>query len=96
MNDEKKPLPEGFVDPEEAILHQDTFRKVLMGEVADPLFPPHPGAPESPEDELTQAALEDPGASELEASHAQPTLWRLVTLLAFAVIALAVVFWKFR
>ncbi len=84
------------MDPEQAILHQDTYRKVLFGEVADPLFPPHPGAPEAPEDELTQAALEDPEAAHLELPHPHPTLWRLVVLLVFAVVALACVFWWFR
>lgn len=96
MTDEKPNPSEGWVDPEQAILHQDTFRKVYLGEVSDPLFPPHPGPPEAMEDELTQAALEDPSASDLQATHAQPTLWRVVTLLVFAVVALSVVFWKTR
>ncbi|MDP2875961.1 MAG: hypothetical protein Q8O00_07240, partial [Holophaga sp.] len=60
-----------------------------------PLFPPHPGAPETPEDELTQAALADT-TLEKQGSQTQPTVWRLVTLLAFAVIALTIVFWKVR
>lgn len=94
MTDEKIPPTEDWVDPEQAILHQDTSRKVYFGEVSDPLFPPHPGAPESPEDELTQAALEDPSAGQLQDTHSQPTLWRVVALLVFAVFALTIVFWK--
>lgn len=96
MTNEKLPLPDDqWVDPEQAILHQDTYRKVMLGEVSDPLFPPHPGAPEAPEDELTQAALDDPG-TEPPVSQGQPTVWRIVALLAFAVIALSIVFWRFR
>ena len=87
---------EGPVDPEEAILHQDGYRKVMFGEVADPLFPPHPGAPEASEDDLTRAAMEDPAASTLHIAHPEPTFWRFVTILVFAVVALAVVFWWFR
>jgi hypothetical protein len=83
-------------DPEQAILHQDTYRKVIFGEVADPLFPLHPGAPESTEDELTRAALEDPAVSALNVPNSEPTFWRFVALLVFAVAALAVVFWWFR
>ena len=88
--------PEANVDPEQAILHQDTYRKVMFGEVADPLFPPHPGDPEATNDELTRAALEDPAALEVEQGDPRPTLWRLVTILVFAMGALAVVFWRAR
>lgn len=87
------------VDPEDleqTILHQDSYRKVLLGEVSDPLFPPHPGAPESSEEDLTRAALDDPAAATLNVPHPQPTFWRLVTVLLFAVGALGVVFWWFR
>ena len=79
-------------DPAKRTVHQDTFRKVYLGQVSDPLFPPHPGPAETPEDELTRLALEDPLASEPEPQGA-PTLWRLIALVAFAVIALSIVFW---
>lgn len=46
----------------------------------------------APEDELTRAALADPAPR--EAPDAGPTLWRVVTLVVFAVAALAFVFWK--
>ena len=46
----------------------------------------------APEDELTRAALEDRGPYDLP--DGRPTVWRLITVLAFAVIALAIVFWK--
>jgi hypothetical protein len=83
-------------DPEQAILHQDCYRKVMFGEVADPLFPPHPGTPVSSEDELTRAAMEDPAAGMVQVAHPEPTFWRFITLLVCAVGALTVVFWWFR
>ncbi len=86
----------GPEDLEQTILHQDSYRKVLFGEVADPLFPPHPGVPESSEDELTRAAIEDPAAATVHTAHLEPTFWRFVAILVFAVVALAVVFRWFR
>jgi len=44
------------------------------------------------DDELTRAALEDRGPFDLPDDR--PTVWRLVVVIAFAVIALAIVFWK--
>ena len=52
----------------------------------------HP--PVEPVDELTQAALSDPGAADLNGSHDAPTLWRVLTVIAVAVAALAIVFWR--
>lgn len=80
---------------EEGPLPQDTFRKVYFGQLSDPLVPPHPAPPEAPEDELTRLALEDPQPTEPPPSPS-PTLWRLITLLAFAVLALGIVFWWTR
>lgn len=45
-----------------------------------------------PEDELTRAALEDRGPYDV--TDNRPTVWRLVVVIAFAVTALAIVFWK--
>lgn len=45
-----------------------------------------------PADELTRAALEDRGPYDLPDDR--PTVWRLVVVIAFAVTALAIVFWK--
>lgn len=81
-------------DPAEHARHQDTFRKIYLGQVSDPLIPSHPEPPESPEDELTRLALEDPQASE-PSPGGGPTLWRLILLITFAVLALGIVFgWK--
>lgn len=52
----------------------------------------HPSAPAT-EDELTRAALEDREPVGRRADD-RPTVWRLVTVIAFAVVALAIVFWK--
>ena len=46
----------------------------------------------TPEDELTRAAMEDPGT--YEAPSERPTVWRLIVVITFAVVALAIVFWK--
>ncbi len=43
------------------------------------------------EDELTRAALEDPGM--VDAPDERPTPWRLVTVVVVAVAALGIVFW---
>ncbi|HEY3399738.1 MAG TPA: hypothetical protein VGK03_03825 [Geothrix sp.] len=50
-----------------------------------------PGAPAT-EDELTRAALADQGST--GQAKDRPTVWRLVVVIAFAVVALAIVFWK--
>ena len=44
------------------------------------------------DDELTRAALSDPAAFD-EPEQAGPTAWRLVTLLAVAILALTGIFW---
>jgi hypothetical protein len=44
------------------------------------------------EDDLTRAALEDAPAQDTHDDA--PTFWRLIVVIAFAVIALAIVFWK--
>lgn len=70
----------------------ETFKRVYLGQIIDPLVPPHPDPPESPEDELTRLALEDPQAQE-PPPRGGPTLWRLIALVVFAVVALGIVFW---
>lgn len=73
---------------------QDTFRRVYFGQLSDPLIP-EPRVPvETPEDELTRAALADPDALKGEVVDGGPTPWRWVFLLLLAVAALAIIFWK--
>lgn len=70
------------------------WKQVYFGQVANPLVPPHPEAPEAPEDELAQAALQDPGAATRDMVDTRPTFWRIVVLILVAVAALAIVFWR--
>ena len=73
--------------------HQDGFRRVYFGPVADPLVPPPAEELPTDEDELTRAALEDPAAHHLGLPEdSKPTLWRLIVLVLFAVAALGIVF----
>jgi hypothetical protein len=44
------------------------------------------------EDDLTRAALED--VTPQSTHNESPTFWRLIAVVAFAVIALAIVFWN--
>jgi hypothetical protein len=82
--EEERPVP----------VHQDTFRKVYFGQLSDPIYPaPEPGE-ETPEDDLTRAALSDPDALKGETFDPRPTSWRWVFLLLLAVAALGTVFWK--
>lgn len=75
---------------------RDAFREVYFGQLAQPLVPDHPEAPEAEEDELTQAALSDPDSQRLSLpQNNQPTLWRVVALVIFAIAALGIVFvWR--
>jgi hypothetical protein len=86
--------PGGPADPAGEPAPQDTFRKIYFGQLSDPLLP-EPAVPsDTPEDELTRAALEDPDAYQGEEIDPRPTSWRWVFLLLLAVGALAVVFRK--
>lgn len=86
--------PQDDILEDSVVPPQDGFRKVYMGEIADPLFPAHPEPAETPEDELTQAALADPGHAYPEHPQPAPTAWRMVMLLLLGAGALAYVFWK--
>jgi len=73
---------------------KDGYRNVMFGQIADGLVPPHPSEPESLESDLSQAALSDPAASELERQNINPTPWRAIVVITVIAIALAIVFWK--
>jgi hypothetical protein len=48
-----------------------------------------------PLDELTRAALNDPGnVNAVGSEPGPPTLWRVLVVIAVAVAALAMVFWR--
>jgi hypothetical protein len=78
----------------EIIVKQDSYRNVVFGQIADGLIPTHPGPPEADYDELTDAAINDPAAKELDAQDEHPTIWRALFLAALVIVVLAVVFWK--
>lgn len=74
---------------------QEPWKTVYLGQIAADLVPFHPDPPEAREDELTEAALADPGNVNQPQAHeaAGPTLWRLMAVLLVAVVALGIVFW---
>ena len=78
--------------PDPATRHQDTYRRVLLGQVADPLFPAHPSPAEVPEGELARLAMIDPGAKDRDAGHPVPPIWRWLGLVILAAFALGLVF----
>jgi hypothetical protein len=76
---------------------REAWKLVYFGQISRDLVPYHPEPPEAPEDELTRAALEDPDSvTRGEAEPVGPTLWRVLAVIAIAVGALALVFWKSR
>ena len=86
------------VEPEDPeileVRPQDSFHRIIFGQVEEPLFP-SPSAPSTmPEDDLTRAALSDPAAHTIDIHNTPPTLWRFVLLIIVVVAALALVFWK--
>lgn len=84
-------VPEQETDP--ATIQQTSLPKVIFGQVSDPLYPPHPGQPESSDEELLRAAMEDPAVD--APGDSRPTPWRIVILITVAIVALGMVFlWR--
>jgi len=85
--------PAGPKDPRD----KDAWKVVYFGQLSRDLVPYHPDPPEAPEDELTQAALADPESVILgDRAGGNPTFWRALTVVAVAITALALVFWRSR
>lgn len=85
------PGPEGT----EPVVDKDAWKLVYFGQLSRDLVPYHPDPPEAPEDELTQAALSDPDSvTRGEGASSGPTFWRVLVLMAVAIGALAMVFWR--
>ncbi len=78
--------------PDQATRHQDGFRKVVLGQASDPIFPAPSFPPQVSEEELTTQAMEDRGARMRNRRRPIPLLWRWLLLVILAVIALAIVF----
>ena len=83
-----EPEPE---PPDQATRHQDSFRRVVLGQISDPIFPSTSLPPVVPEDELTSQALEDRGARKRSRRHPVSALWRLLFLVILGAIALGIV-----
>jgi len=80
-------------EPEILEVHpQDSFHRIIFGQVEEPLFPAPNVPSDTPEDDLTRAALNDPAADTHDRHETPPTLWRLVVLIILVVVALAIVF----
>ena len=75
---------------------KDAWKLVYFGQLSRDLVPYHPDPPEAPEDELTQAALSDPDSVTRgeTAAGSGPTFWRVLAVVAIAIAALAMVFWR--
>ncbi len=88
------PTPDPEVPP--PATDRDAWKLVYFGQISRDLVPYHPDPPEAPEDELTRAALADPDGPTLgeRGLKAGPTFWRVLAVVAVAVISLAVVFWR--
>lgn len=73
---------------------REAWKLVYFGQLSRDLVPYHPDPPEAPEDELTQMALTDPDSVvRIEEEDGAPTFWRVLTVVAVAIGALALVFW---
>lgn len=82
-------------EPEILEIHpKDSFHRIIFGQVEEPLFPAPDTRSDTPEDDLTRAALNDPAGHTIDIHETPPTLWRLVVLILVVVVALAIVFWK--
>ena len=79
-------------EPQEDPHAPHDWRPVIMGQISGELLPPHPGPPEAPEDELTQAALSDPDGLYEQEPDSKPTFWRVLVVVLIAVGALSIVF----
>ncbi len=81
--------------PEMLEVHpKDSFHRIIFGQVEEPLFPAPNPPTDTPDDELTRAAMNDPAAHTLDIQETPPTLWRFLVLIALVVGALTIVFWK--
>lgn len=85
--------PEDLPDPNDPVTGgaHDGFKKVMFGQLSEPMVRAHPEPPEAEEDELTRAALADPDAG-LDRQGTEPTAWRWVMILLVAAVALGIVF----
>jgi hypothetical protein len=77
--------------PDQATRHQDTFRKVLLGQVSDPIFPASAQQAQVGDEELARQALQDRGGRMRSHSLAFLPLWRWLSVVLLGSIALLLV-----
>lgn len=75
---------------------QDTFHKVLFGQISDPIFPSHPEAPEVTDAELAKQFEEDSSPSRQDATRLSSPYGRVLVLWIVVGIALGIVFFSSR
>lgn len=86
--------PHDGPSPDLSGLHQDSFRRVILGQASDPLFPPHPGPPVVSESELAEVAMGDHQLPRRHRRQGFSPLWRTLALIAFACGILVLVLWR--
>jgi hypothetical protein len=77
--------------PDQATRHQNSYRKVMLGQVADPIFPSTSQPSDVSEEEFIQQAVEDHGPR-MRNRHHVPPLWRWLFLVILVSIVLGIVF----
>ena len=77
--------------PDQATRHQDSYRRVILGQAADPIFPSTSQPPNISEEEFMLQALGDPGPR-MRNRHHVPPLWRWLFLVILVSIVLGIVF----
>jgi hypothetical protein len=83
------PEPEAEL-PDQATRHQDSYRKVILGQAADPIFPSTSQPLNVSEEEFMLQALEDKGPR-MRNRHHVPPLWRWLFLVILVSVALSIV-----
>ena len=84
---EPEPEPEnGWPDP--ATRPQDSFRKVMLGQVSDPIFPATTQPAPVSEEELASQALHDRGSRTRSHGLAYQPLWRWLSVVLLGSIVL--------
>jgi hypothetical protein len=77
--------------PDQATRYQDTYRKVMLGQIADPIFPSTSQPPDVSEEEFMLQAIEDRGARMRNHRRPIPAIWRFLFLVILSSIALSIV-----
>ncbi len=82
----------GMPDERESCHEIQAWKPVVVSRVEVEGLPMHPECAESAEDELTRAALSDPGDVACQEPDPHPTFWRVLIVGLIVLGALSVVF----